>query len=431
VTQTASKAKGRVALKVWGTALALFVVTSYAVWKVIPSALPKVVRLATGPKDGHYRVFGEALKRQLAEEGIELLLVETRGSGQNVELLEKGEVDVALVQSGILSKNPLGLSSICSVFYEPLLIVYRKELDEDPDWVVAGKRIAVGVEGSGARALFERVLGDYGVGPGDAEGTRFVGIGGRDAVEALRNNKADVAGFVTSLRVPWILPLFDDPDLRVRDLKYSEAVTRHFRFLSRLKVPGGLVDIRKGVPKNDLHILATTASLVMRSDTPSGIIPLLIESCRDELSEGDLLAEPGRFPSELGVDAPVHEEAARYFRHGPSFFFRVLPFRVAHLMTRLMLLLIPLLTLLYPLLKSAGPLYRWIFLRRVFFWYRVLRSIESRIDGVDDPAGREDLRRELEEVGEEIRHTQVPSRFAADLFHLRQHHRMLLEQLER
>ena len=55
-----------------------------------------------------------------------------------------GEVDIALVQSGLLSRNVTGLESVCSVFLEPVLVAYRTELDErDPDWGLEGKRIGV------------------------------------------------------------------------------------------------------------------------------------------------------------------------------------------------------------------------------------------------------------------------------------------------
>jgi hypothetical protein len=128
------------------------------------------------------------------------------------------------------------------------------------------------------------------------------------------------------------------------------------------------------------------------------------------------------------VDAPLADDAARYFRRGPSFFYRFLPFRLAHLLTRLMLLILPLLTLLYPLFKSAGPLYRWLVLRRVYRWYRVLRALEAELDQVGDPAEIDQVEADLERVDEEIRATNVPSRFAADLYQLRQHRRLLVER---
>jgi len=93
-----------------------------------------------------------------------------------------------------------------------------------------------------------------------------------------------------------------------------------------------------------------------------------------------------------------------------------------------MLLLLPLLTLLYPLFKSAGPLYRWLVLRRVYRWYRVLRALEAELDQTEDPADLAQVEKDLERVDEEIRGTSVPSRFAADLYQLRQHRRLLLDR---
>lgn len=256
----------------------------------------------------------------------------------------------------------------------------------------------------------------------------IVEIGGMEAVQALQANEVDAAIFVTSIDSAWLTPLFEDPDLVLHHFPLAEAMTRHYRFLEVIEIPQGVVDLRRNLPPRDTTVIATTASLVMRRDTLPGLIPLLIEICQDELGQGSLLSEPGEFPSEHHVDAPLAEEASRYFRRGPSFFYRYLPYRLAHFLTRLMLLLLPLLTLLYPLFKSAGPLYRWLVLRRVYRWYRVLRALETELDQTKDPAELARVEGHLEQVDEEIRGTSVPSRFAADLYQLRQHRRLLLDR---
>jgi hypothetical protein len=94
-----------------------------------------------------------------------------------------------------------------------------------------------------------------------------------------------------------------------------------------------------------------------------------------------------------------------------------------------MILLLPLLTLLYPLLRSVGPTYRWVIQRRVYRWYRVLRRIEQQMDASDDAASLEQVREKLERVGDEIRGTNVPARYGANLFALRAHHRLLVDRL--
>ncbi len=56
-----------------------------------------VVRLGTGPVDGHYARFGEALCKEVAKQGIELELVTMTGSMENIRLLVDGEINVGLL----------------------------------------------------------------------------------------------------------------------------------------------------------------------------------------------------------------------------------------------------------------------------------------------------------------------------------------------
>ena len=250
-------------------------------------------------------------------------------------------------------------------------------------------------------------------------------------MEALRAGEADFAAFVTSLEVPWVRAIFEDPRLRVEDLELAEAFTRRYRYLRRIVIPAGLIYLRDEIPPEDVEVIATTASLVVRPQTHHGLIPLLIESCQQEFYQGSLLAAPEEFPSPHGVEAPLATEARHFFERGPTFFYRWLPFHYAFAATRLMILLIPLLTLLYPLSRSVTPTYRWIIQRRVYRWYRVLRRLEVAMDANTDPAGRERVRKELERVGEEIRATRVPARYGANLFALRAHHLQLVDRLRK
>jgi hypothetical protein len=168
---------------------------------------------------------------------------------------------------------------------------------------------------------------------------------------------------------------------------------------------------------------------VIRSETHRALIPLLIESAREQLYQGGLLAGPEEFPSPYSVEAPLADESLQYFEQGPSFFYRWLPFRYAFAATRFTILLLPVLTLLYPLVRSAQPTFRWVIQRRIYRFYRVLRSLEEQMDASGDAANLELIQEELERVGEEIRTTHVPAGYGAKLFTLRAHHKMLLDRI--
>ena len=177
--------------------------------------------------------------------------------------------------------------------------------------------------------------------------------------------------------------------------------------------------------------MATTASLVTRPEVHRALIPLLIESARQQLNQGGWLEAPGEFPSPNGVEAPLAEAALHYFERGPSFLYRWLPFHYAYAATRLLIVLLPLLTLLYPLLRSIGPVYSWINHRRVYRWYRVLHKVDEEMDASTDPVDLEKIEKRLVRVGDEIRGTHVPTRFGANLFSLRAHHGLLVERLRK
>ena len=417
-----------VGVRIWGLVLLVVVAATFVAWSLLPAPLPENVRLGTGPVGGIYARFGELLGEEFAKQGVELELVTTAGSMDNIRLLADGEIDVGLVQGGILRDAPAAqLESIASVFYELVLVVERAEWDASH---IEGGRIAIGAAGSGGQALARRLLEDQGVRDGDPPGTELVEIGGQRAAEALGAGEIDSGVFVTSLEVPWVRALFSDPGLRVTNFILAEAFTRHYRYLQRMVIPAGLIDLRSEIPPADLQAIATTASLVIRPGAHRAVIPLFIESARAQLHQGGLLARPGEFPSAHGVEAPLADEARQYFERGPSFFYRWLPFRYASATTRLTIILIPLLTLLYPLFRLAGPAYALVNRRRVYRWYRVLEKLEKNMDTSEDAASLQQARKELDRIADRIRGTHVPASYGASLFDLRLHHRLLADRLE-
>jgi len=404
-----------------------FVLAAVVAWFFLPPPLPDVVRFGTGPDGGYYARFGKALQQQVFERGVKLEPVTTAGSMDNIRLLLEGKIDVGLIQGGNLSHvEARQLSSVASVFYEPLLQVVRADWNASH---IEGGRIAIGDLGSGVHALATQLLEDQGVQDGTPPGTTLVSIGGQRAVDALRAGEIDSAVFVTPITVPWVRTLFTDPGLRIVNFALAEAFSRHYRYLKRSVIPAGLIDLRSEVPSEDTEVIVTTASLVVRPDIHPALIPLLIESARGQLYQGSLLASPGEFPSAYGVEAPLAEEARQYFEQGPSFLYRWLPFRYASAATRFMIILIPLLTLLYPLIRMAGPAYRMVNRGRIYRWYRVLKKIEKNMDADNDSASFRQIRKELEQLDAEIRSMHVPSGYSAELFTLRVHQRLLVDRL--
>src|SRR5215203_4348967 len=112
-----------------------------AYWLLDPTP-PREVVLATGQDQGAYAEFAKRYVQILKENGIEVRLKKTAGAAENIALLRQpdGEVDIAFVQGGADEDRPQasddgdagddGLSSLGSLFYEPVWLFYRSDAAE-------------------------------------------------------------------------------------------------------------------------------------------------------------------------------------------------------------------------------------------------------------------------------------------------------------
>jgi hypothetical protein len=96
--------------RIWAGVAVLMLVAFWFAWQFVGDPPPKQIRIATGSANGGYDRGGQALRDALARDGIEVLLRQSAGSLENLELLQAGEVDVAFVQ-GAPSPRPAGSSS--------------------------------------------------------------------------------------------------------------------------------------------------------------------------------------------------------------------------------------------------------------------------------------------------------------------------------
>ena len=110
-------------LKVYGPILLLIVAGFVVAWQFVAPAPPRHLRLAAGQPGGAYAEFAKRYQAALAQNGIEVEIVTTAGSIQNLALLQAPEsgVDVAFVQGGTGDPDKAPeLRSIASLYYEPV-----------------------------------------------------------------------------------------------------------------------------------------------------------------------------------------------------------------------------------------------------------------------------------------------------------------------
>jgi hypothetical protein len=403
-------------LQVYAPAALLVVAAFVLAFQFIKPAPPDRVVMATGGVEGAYHGFAQRYAAFLAREDITLELRPTAGSVENLELLRRGEVSLALVQGGVDENGAEpALVSLGSVYYEPLWLFHHGDLRVSRLTDLAGRRIAVGPEGSGTLALVTRLLRDNRV---DDAGN-WAAVGGQDAVDGLLDGSLDAAFFVTSAQSELVDRLLRDPDIALTDFVRAEAYSRRYRFLNYLELPEGVVDLAANVPHQAVRLLAPTANLVGHPDLHPAVIDLILQAASEVHRGGGWFEDQDEFPMPGLLAFPLSQEADRFYKHGPPFLQRFLPFWAASLVDRLKVMLLPLLVLLLPLLKVMPPIYTWRMRARVYRWYDQLEKAEQRLAAGDSDAG--DLFAELDRIEAEVQRVKVPLSFTDQLYQLRQH----------
>lgn len=394
-------------------ALALWVA-----WGFVAPPPPRTLTMAVGQPGGAYWAAAERYREALAREQITLVLQETAGAADNLARLRRGEADLAFVQGGALPAEPhAGIVTIGAVFHEAAWLFRRADLPLARIGDLRGQRIAVGAEGSGTRALALSLLAASGVGPEEAS---LLPLAGQAAAAALIAGEADAALFVAAIAGPAIVQLLRAENVVLVDFaERAEAYVAAFPFLSAVRLGAGTVSLADDLPGEAATLLAPAAQVAVREEIHAQIVALMMAVLSETHRGRQLFAPPGRFPNGLLVDLPLHPDAARWYRDGPSFMQRVAPFWVAVWLERMWVLVIPLLAVALPLLRIAPPLWRWQVERRVYRWYGRLRALEAELEA--DGADRARILRDLAALDGRLLRLRVPLAYAQQLYHLRAH----------
>ncbi|HOI51779.1 TAXI family TRAP transporter solute-binding subunit [Azonexus caeni] len=408
-------------------------------FQFVEPAPPRHVVMTSGGESGAYYQFAKRYAAILARSGITLEVRTSEGSVQNLERLRSGEAQIGFVQGGVIEpvdesridEEPenWGLLSLGSMFYEPVWVFYQGETIERLS-ELRGKRIAIGQEGSGIRQLAQRLLEDNDV---DFR-QNTLPISGLDAAEELQQGRIDAAFIIAAEHAPVVQVLLRSPGIKLMNFSQSFAYERRYPFLTRLTMPQGVADLVLDIPPADTRVLAPTASLVVRDDLHPALQNLLLQAARQIHGKPGFFQTANEFPSYMDGMLPLSSEAERFFKSGPPFLQRYLPFWLAVLVDRLIVLLVPVIALLIPLLRVAPALYSWRVKSKVFRCYGELKFLEDDLKNHYDPARLAEYRQRLDALDEEAAELHVPLGFTDLVYTLREHVnlvRSILDKKER
>jgi hypothetical protein len=125
------------------------------------------------------------------------------------------------------------------------------------------------------------------------------------------------------------------------------------------------------------------------------------------------------------VDIPVSPYADQHKRFGSNFLYRYLPFWLAALLERAIIVLVPLLVVLVPVLNLMPQLLRWRVRSRIYRWYGELAFLERDVNTRRGPLPGERWLSDLDRIEHAVEALKVPPKFASEAYTLREHVRLV------
>ena len=403
------------------------------IWFILPQP-PQTLTIATGFPDGLYSQFANHLKTELAKDKITLQIRNTGGSVDNLALINdpNSGIDLAIVQSGVGDpvKYP-ELLSLAGIFYEPLWVWYRQPAFAKEGGALTqlsqlqGKRISIGNDGSGTQILSNAILKLNEI---NADLVKLEKLKPDESIEKLQKGELDVAFIVAAGEAPILKKFYQIPGIRLMNFDQAEAYTRVLPYLDRIDIPRGIISIAHDQPKQDIRTIASTATLVARNDINPATVSLLLGASYDILRNYSRLQKPGQFPSSKGLDFPMDMDAEIFLRHGPSFFYRHLPFWGAVWVERFIKILIPLLIVLIPVFTYLPAIFNLSLKVKLSRLYKILKNIEKRSNSPDNYLL---LHTELLNLEKRIQQIKVSAMQSKEVYDLKAHVALVRHQLEK
>lgn len=208
---------------------------------------PIRVNLGTATAGGGFQLYGQHLAEVInaTDPGLRVETIATRGSRQNLELLEEGKIDVGLVEGNAarqaldgIGRPAADLKVLCVMYPNPGMFAVRADSPYRDIDDLLGKPVAFGTRASGLRILVNDVLDGLGLSPERDFDPLILDKAG-DGPELVLAGKAD-ALWGAGIGWPGFVKLADSPQgarfIAPSERQITRILARH-PHLKRMSVP--------------------------------------------------------------------------------------------------------------------------------------------------------------------------------------------------
>lgn len=387
----------------------------------VHSAPPTEITISAGPEGSIFQRNAQKYADILKKDGVKLNIVKSNGSFDNLQRLEESDsrVDVGFVQGGIANDKMENLVSLGSISYQPLLIFYRG----NPIELLSGlaeKKVAIGPEGSGVHAVALALLSANGI--KEKGSTTLLNWEAEQASKALLDGQID-AVFVMgeSASMPVLRTLLRSPSVHLYSFKQANAYSRKIDYLNVLELPEGAIDLGTNLPSHDVTLVGPTVELVAVKGLHPALSDLLLQAAMEVHGRPGIFQKRGDFPAAQEHAIRISDDARRFYTSGKSFLYRLLPFWLASLLSRILVAFVPTLVVLIPVMRSIPAFFRWRANIKIRRHYGELLNLERRWFMETAASERERLRQEFDRIEERVNRTRIRAAFADQFYGLRGH----------
>ena len=291
----------------------------------------RYVTIGTGGQTGVYYTAGQSICRFLnrsgAEHGIKCNAPSSAGSVSNIASIKSGDYDFGFIQSDHQNKALTGqapfdkdgavadLRVVFSLQSEILTVVARADSGIQSFADLKGKRVNIGVPGSGSRDTFDEVMQANGWGKSDF--ALAAELKPAEMAAALGDNNLDAITYVVGHPSGAIQEAMATVDARLIPVTGPgvDKLLTEASYFTRADIPAGLYP---GV-NEAIASIGGKAVLATSAKTDPEVVYQLVKSVFDNLERfkrlhpafADLRAED---MISAGLTAPMHEGALRFYK---------------------------------------------------------------------------------------------------------------------